>query len=96
MDLTNLLIKKDLQYEWDAIGLALRVSLGFRKELERQGLMNTDANKLETVLNKWQQSKCSEVSWNMIIEVLTDLKYTNAVNDILRYLSSPEASKKYN
>ena len=36
----------------------------FRQSLLKQGVMTSDEDKLEAVLNNWIETCCSEVSWD--------------------------------
>ena len=72
-------VLRDRAYEWDSIGRELKVRLGYRQELSRKGVMTTEENKLESVLNEWAESKCSPVTWLTVLKVLKVLQY----NDIL-------------
>ena len=68
------------------------MEFSFRKSQEKMGMMRTDEQKLEAVLEKWIQSRCSEVSWDHLIKVLeTDLEFRQLADDVKQYLekSSP-------
>ena len=45
----------------------------FRQSLLKQGVMTSDEDKLEAVLNNWIETCCSEVSWDNLIRVTTGL-----------------------
>ena len=45
----------------------------FRQGLLQQGVMTSDEDKLEAVLNNWIETCCSEVSWDNLTQVLTEL-----------------------
>ena len=52
----------------------------FRQTLLKQGVMTSDEDKLESVLNNWIETHhCSEVSWNNLIQVLTELEFIDIV-----------------
>ena len=59
---------------------------GYRQELFRQGVMTNSEAKLEAVLNTWIETHCSEVSWDNLIQVLTELELTDIVRDVKRFL----------
>ena len=54
--------------KWNEIGLALKVPRDFRRGLQQDSYSNTI--KLEEVIAKWIESRCSEVSWDHLITVL--------------------------
>ena len=54
----------------------------FREGLLRAGVQRSDDNKLETVLNKWIETHCSEVSWDNLIKVLTELEFIDIVETV--------------
>ena len=58
----------------------------FRESLLRDGILRTDDNKLEAVLNKWIETHCSEVSWDNLIQVLTELEFTDIVKAVKGFL----------
>ena len=60
----------------------------FRQSLLKQGVMTNDEDKLEVVLNNWIETHCSEVSWGNLIQVLTELKFIDIVQDVKRFLQS--------
>ena len=74
-------VLRDRAYEWDSIGQELKVPFGYRQELLGKGVMTSDKNKLESVLNEWVESKCSPVTWLTVLKVLKVLQY----KDILEY-----------
>ena len=56
----------------------------FRQSLLKQGVMTSDEDKVEAVLNNWIETHCSEVSWDNLIQVLTELEFI----DIVQYVKS--------
>ena len=78
------LLLKPKSYDWHVIGIHLGVDFGFRESLQRAGVQRTDDNKLEAVLNKWIVTHCSEVSWDNLIRVLTELEFIDLVKEIKR------------
>ena len=55
----------------------------FRQGLLQQGVMTSNEDKLEAVLNNWIETHCSEVSWDNLIQVLTELEFNDIVQRIL-------------
>ena len=51
------------------------MDFGFREGLLIDGGLRTNDNKLEAVLNNWIETHCSEVSWDNLIQVLTELEF---------------------
>ena len=88
---------KSKAYEWYAIGRELKVPYPFREGLRREGVVNTDEEKLEKIIMKWMESECLEVSWDSLIEVLKMLEFSQLVRSVKVYLKTdPAAVKKYN
>ena len=83
-DVYHLLVPKSC--EWDRIGRCLGVDLNFREGLLRAGVQRTDDNKLEVVLNNWIETHCSEVSWDNLIQVLTELELIDIARNVRKFL----------
>ena len=66
---------------------------GYRQELFRQGVMTNSEAKLEAVLNNWVETHCSEVSWDNLIQVLTELKFIDIAQDVRRFLLKRKCEK---
>ena len=77
---------KSYSHEWDTIGRGLEVKYSFRQSQEKLGIMRTDEQKLEAVLDKWIQSSCSEVSWDHLIKVLEKLEFCQLADNVKQYL----------
>ncbi len=73
---------------WNKIGEALGISFDFRQELWNECRPLTNQKKLEIVLEEWIQSKCSEVSWRNLIEILNDLKLKKLAKEVEIYLKN--------
>ena len=58
----------------------------FRQSLLKQGVMTSDEDKLEAVLNNWIETHCSEVSWDNLTQVLTELEFIDIVRDVRSFL----------
>ena len=59
----------------------------FRDSLRTDLSHSTSESKLEAVLDKWVQSKCSEVSWDHLIYVLeVDVENCQLADDVKKYL----------
>ncbi len=76
---------QDKSSRWDDIGRVLKVSYDYR-----QTLRGEDGNKLERVLYKWIESKCSEVSWSHLINSLEDLELCDSADKVRRHLSDDQ------
>ena len=84
-------------YDWNKIGERLGVDFEIRESLLREGVQKTNENKLEAVLNQWISSHCSDVSWDNLMETLTELRFIDLVRDVKSYLqTNPLAISKYN
>ena len=51
----------------------------FRQGILKEGMMTSNEDKLEAVLNNWIETHCSEVSWDNLIQVLTELEFIDIV-----------------
>ena len=60
---------------------------GYREGLFKQGMMRSDDEKLEAVLNNWIETHCSDVSWDNLIQVLTELELIDVVREVKQYLT---------
>ena len=89
-DVYCLLLPKS--YDWDRIGAHLGVEFGFREGLLRGGAQRTNDSKLEAVLNNWIKSHCSDVTWENLIQVLTDLKFTDIARDVTSFIHKNKSS----
>ncbi len=81
---------RDRAYQWNDIGREFGVDYGYRNELQMQGVQTTSKDKLESVIMKWEQSQCSDVTWSNVIKVLKILQFNDLMEptkDILRSLS---------
>ena len=67
------------------------MDFGFREGLLRDGGLRTNDNKLEAVLNNWIETHCSEVSWDNLIQVLTELELIDIVRDVKRFLQKDQS-----
>ena len=84
LNVFKILKKKSL--EWDSIGRELGISFDFREQLRKEGATCTTENKLERVIAKWIESRCSEVSWQKIKEVLRELKFIDTLQEVSSFL----------
>ena len=76
--------------DWQKIGRTLNVKFDFRQSLFKQGGMTSDEDKLEVVLNNWIETHCSEVSWDNLIQVLTELEFTDIVKAVKGFLQKKQ------
>ena len=67
------------------------MDFGFREGLLRDGGLRTNDNKLEAVLNNWIETHCSEVSWDNLMQVLTELELIDIVRDVKRFLQKDQS-----
>ena len=66
--------------DWYEIGDRLKVD---RTHLQEFDGKNINAyGKLEHVLYKWEESQCSEISWDNIITVCEALQYNDIVEEL--------------
>ncbi len=81
------ILLNDISRDWDNIGQSLRVPFEFRDELYKDGGRNNNG-KLEAVINKWDQSQCSPVTWDRLIEALNDTGHKKTIEKIQRHLQT--------
>ena len=60
------------------------------------GQTMNDSTKLESIIERWLMSWCSEPSWDNLIRAMDSLKWTTTVKEVKKYLKTEEAIKKYN
>ena len=67
----------------------------FRQGILKEGMMTSNEDKLEAVLNNWIETHCSEVSWDNLIQVLTELEFIDIVRDVRSFLQQNQTGKLY-
>ena len=83
-------------HDWRKIGRGLNVKYDFCQNLLEQGVMTSNEDKLKAVLNNWIEARCSEVSWDNLIQVLTELELNGVVYDVRSFLRTETGIRKYN
>ncbi len=82
--------------DWDKIARHLKVCFKFQEEL-RKNVGVDDSWRLDAVLNKWDNSECSEVTWDTVIDVLKRAGHNKTAREVEEYLlNDTKAIKKYN
>ena len=89
------LLNNKVSSRWDDIGRELRVSYNDRQILKTEGPTTTAASKLETVIMKWVESKCSDVTWNKVIQVLSLLQFNDSLESTKLFLKQENILNKY-
>ena len=89
------LLNDRVSSRWDDIGRKLGVSYNDRQILKTEGPTTTAASKLETVIMKWVESECSNVTWNKVIEVLSLLQFNDLIEYTKRFLKREDILTKY-
>ncbi len=90
------ILLNDISYDWDNIAQHLGVPFGFREGLHMDCGRNNNG-KLAAVINKWDQSQCSDVTWDILIDALGKAGLQKTADEVKRYLiNDPEAKRKYN
>ena len=69
------------------------MEFGFLEGLLRDGVQRINDNKLEAVLNNWIETHCSEVSWDNLIQVLTELEFIDIVRDVRSFLQKKKLTE---
>ena len=89
-------VLRDKVHDWNSIGRELKISYEpFRKGLEMEGIMMTNESKLEKVLNKWAETKCSPVTWLTVLKVLKILQYKDILESTQLLLKREDILNKY-
>lgn len=80
---------------WRDIGEGLGVNDGDIESLQQSN--QRDVNKLSSVLQKWMDTLCSDVSWRKILEVLDSplVQKKNVADDIRKFLRRDDIFDKY-
>ncbi len=82
--------------DWGNIAQHLGVPFGFREGLRLDYGRNNN-EKLAAVINKWDESQCSDVTWDRLIDVLGKAGLQKTADEVKKYLiNDPEAKRKYN
>ena len=93
-DVYDLLKNSPIQDCLDDFNRELRLEDGFCGRL-RNDLGSSFETKLELSLQKWIESKPSDVTWDMIIKTLENLNLISTSKEVKRYLQHPDIYKKY-
>ena len=85
-----------IKYMWDTIGEQLAVRYGDIKSAE-YNVSYDHTRKLSEVLQVWIDKKTSEVSWRIIITVVTDppVEKKKIADEIREFLSRPDIQNEY-
>lgn len=70
---------KNKSSKWYDIGRELKVEKDYRDSLNHDG--SSIETKLENVLHKWKESRCSDVTWKNLKKVLKNLGYNDVLQD---------------
>ena len=52
-------------------------------------------DKLDAILNEWNSSQTSDVTWETILKVLVECGKRNIAREVQEYLEEPEVYEKY-
>ncbi len=86
----------DISYDWGNIAQHLGVPSGIRQGLYKDCGRNNN-EKLDAVLNEWDQSQCSDVTWDKLVDALGKAGHQKTADEVKQYLiNDPEAKRKYN
>ena len=87
-------VLKHKAVEWNSIGRELGVELPDRKKIEKMSGQEFE-DKLEEVLHMWIEYRCSEVTWQNVLDVLEELKFIDTIQSVKEYLARPEVMNRY-
>ncbi len=65
---------KKISHRWYSIGKELGVPFNDLEGVKGEGVMSTDEQKLDKVLNTWIQSQSTPVAWETITDMLRKLE----------------------
>ncbi len=85
-----------MSVQWNSIGAELNVNFDYRQQLFREGVMSTTEQKLEYVLNKWVETKCSDVTWENFLDMLKSVELNRIAGEVRDFLQQSDTIKKYN
>ena len=86
---------KDIDYEWENIGIALEIEDHVLRGLNESIGANT--SKLITVLRSWMDTFPSSSTWNVVLAAVEDpiVNHASIALKIRQYLAKPEVQSKY-
>ena len=86
---------KDIDYEWENIGIALEIEDHVLRGLNESIGANT--SKLITVLRSWMDTFPSSSTWDVVLAAVEDpiVNHAFIALKIRQYLAKPEVQSKY-
>ena len=72
----------------------MRVDDNTRESLRRD-IRFDDGGRLEQVLMNWIESRCSSVTWEKILDVLSSMTLKKTARDVKEYLKDQQVIDKY-
>ena len=87
-------VLKHKAVKWNSIGRALGVEFNDREKIEKTFGLDFE-DKLERVLHMWIEYRCSEVTWQNVLDVLEELKFIDTIQSVKEYLAKPEIMNRY-
>ena len=79
--------------KWNELGQMLNVSFDFREQLQMK--IMSDEGKLEAILHKWIESKCSPVTWSNLIDALESIQLMDVAQDVKNFLNIPDSDESH-
>ena len=95
-ELTDLLgLLADINYEWETIGVALKVQEGVLGSLRYSS--QSDKIKMIRVVQSWIDAIPSKLSWLAVIEAVEGpiVNHPSTAMKIRQYLAKPEVQSRY-
>lgn len=90
-DVFELLKNKSAQ--WENIAIHFKVEANYRKGVRAESI--TPEIKLDSVLWKWVESECTDVTWCTVVNVLNALQYSDVLDVTKRFLRNEDSLRKY-
>ena len=92
-DVLDILQQKSAR--WKEFAIALDVNDNLCDDLTKAGPMSSPYEKLDTVLEEWIESQCSDVTWQKVFDVLKKLNLNRTANKFRKFLEQDEIKLKY-
>ena len=87
---------RGIAHKWRVIANEIKVDGSYCETLTKSvQFVDQDGLKLEEVLNKWESSQCSPVTWERIIEVLYAIDEKSTADIVSKHVRKQEVIAQY-